>query len=205
MRGRASEMAGAVEELSRHLEGAASVGLAAASQQASLPVPSGARRLLLREAALADDYSDDWRFDQGVRLAASQLVSARARRALVFLSTGSLGRDPYSQYSLMELAQYLRNNDVSFHVLQIGAEPPHPDLEFLAQRTGGSVHSVEGPRRTRPVADAVKAWVPPLYTLRYNTTTDGDFGRAYIDLQIDVTQQRRSGRDESGYYAPRQY
>ncbi len=205
MRSRGPQLARAVEELYAGLEGSGSLGLAAASRQASLPIAADGRRLALREAAVADDYSDDWRFDQGVRLAASQLAGSRARRALVFLSTGSLGPSPYAQYSLMELAQYLRNNDVSFHVLQIGPEPVHPDLAFLAGRTGGSTTWADAPRRVRPVVDAVKAWVPPTYTLRFASSADADFGRAYIELQVDVTQQRRSGRDESGYYAPRQY
>jgi hypothetical protein len=105
----------------------------------------------------------------------------------------------------MEIAQFLRNNSVSFNVLHLGPEPPHPDLEYLARQTGGSSTAIEGPRRVSPLVDAVRQWVPPIYTLRYNSSLDADFGRTYIDMQVDVTQQRRTGRDESGYYPPRRY
>ncbi len=205
MRVHAAELADAVAELDTRLEGSASLGLTAASREAGILVPADGRRLALREAAAAGDYSADWRFDQGVRLAASQLASSRARRTLVYLSTGSLGRNPYAQFSLMELAQYLRNNGVSFDVLHIGSDPIDPDLGYLARRTGGSMASFNGPRRAGPLADAVKAWIPPLYTLRYQSKANADFGRAYIELHVDVTQQRRTGRDESGYYGPREY
>jgi DNA-binding beta-propeller fold protein YncE len=205
MRAHSAELADAVAELATRLEGSASLGLTSASREAAVLVPAGGRRLALGEAAATDDYSREWRLDQGVRLAASQLVSSRARGAIVYLSTGSLGSNPYGQFSLMELAQYLRNNAISFHVLRIGRDPIDPDLGYLARRTGGSTASFEGPRRAGPLAEAVKAWVPSLYTLRYSSSANADFGRAYIDLQVDVTQQRRTGRDESGYYGPREY
>ncbi len=40
------------------------------------------------------------------------------------------------------------------------------------------------------------------YTLRYKSRSDPGFGRVYFDVQVEATLARRSGRTESGYFAP---
>jgi hypothetical protein len=52
------------------------------------------------------------------------------------------------------------------------------------------------------VVHAIGARVGPLYTLRFNSNTPPEFGEKYIPLEVEVTAQKVSGRDESGYYAP---
>jgi hypothetical protein len=52
------------------------------------------------------------------------------------------------------------------------------------------------------VVRQIKARVGPLYTLHFFSTTPPEFGEKYIPLEIEVTAQKISGRDESGYYAP---
>jgi hypothetical protein len=48
----------------------------------------------------------------------------------------------------------------------------------------------------------LKAHVDSLYTVRFSAVTPADFGDRYIPLEVQVTVQKASGRDESGYYAP---
>ena len=48
----------------------------------------------------------------------------------------------------------------------------------------------------------IKARVGPVYTVRFTSVTPADFGDSYIPLEVQVTVQKASGRDESGYYAP---
>ena len=52
------------------------------------------------------------------------------------------------------------------------------------------------------VVKDITSRVGPLYTLRYRSPTLPEFGEKYIPLEIEVTAQKVSGRDESGYYAP---
>jgi hypothetical protein len=76
------------------------------------------------------------------------------------------------------------------------------DLAFLASETGGRVFTVSTPGGMRDVMKEMRARVTPTYTIRYNSPTPPQFGDAYIPIEIEVTVQKISGRDEAGYYAP---
>jgi hypothetical protein len=40
------------------------------------------------------------------------------------------------------------------------------------------------------------------YTIRYASSSDAEFGQRYLPVEVEVTLQKTSGRDECGYYAP---
>jgi hypothetical protein len=42
----------------------------------------------------------------------------------------------------------------------------------------------------------------PTYVVKYNSLSNSDFGRSYIPLEVQVLFYEKSGRDESGYFAP---
>ncbi|MDR2029627.1 MAG: 6-bladed beta-propeller, partial [Treponema sp.] len=52
-------------------------------------------------------YSPRWRFDLGLRLAATDLLAGSKKRGLVFVSGGALGELAFEQYGLSALAAYL--------------------------------------------------------------------------------------------------
>jgi DNA-binding beta-propeller fold protein YncE len=145
-----------------------------------------------------------WRFDLGARLAGDELITtvSGARRAVVFFTSGSLGQRPFTTYSVLEIADYLRNNGIGFYPVLFGNQAPDDDLSYLAAATGGKVYSVSAPGGMQDVIRDVKARVGPVYTIRFNSVTPADFGDRYIPLEVQVTVQKASGRDESGYYAP---
>ncbi|MDR3324751.1 MAG: 6-bladed beta-propeller, partial [Spirochaetaceae bacterium] len=69
----------------------------------------------------AAGWSARWRFDLGVRLAATSLLPRAKKRAVVFISGGDLGEKAFEQYSLSELSSYLANNGVKFYCILIGS------------------------------------------------------------------------------------
>ena len=164
----------------------------------------GETRLRFIRQSLQARPTSRWRFDLGARMAGSELITAvsGAKRAIVFLSSGSLGSNAFRTYSLTETAAFLRNNAVAFYPVLFGTQTPDEDLAFLASETGGKVFSVTSAGGMQEVVNDIASRVGPLYTLRYRSPTPPEFGEKYIFLEIEVTAQKVSGRDESGYYAP---
>ncbi|HVO37789.1 MAG TPA: hypothetical protein VMV03_02070 [Spirochaetia bacterium] len=164
----------------------------------------GETRLRFLSQTLQGQASVQWRLDAAVRLAGDELLTAvsGARRAVVFFTAGALGPAAARTYSVTELAAYLRNNAVAFYPVVFGTSSADDDLAYLASETGGKVFAASTPGGMRDVMKEIRARVTPTYTIRYNSPTPPQFGDAYIPLEIEVTVQKISGRDEAGYYAP---
>jgi hypothetical protein len=164
----------------------------------------GEARLRFLAAAFKGTPSSRWRFDAGARLAGDELIATAggAKRAVVFLTSGTLGSRAYSTYSLMDLAAFMRNNAIAFYPVFLGPKALDEDLSFLASETGGKSYGVFTPGGMADVVEDIRSRTSSLYTLSYRTSSESDFGTAYIPLEVEVTMQKMSGRDECGYYAP---
>ena len=160
-------------------------------------------------------YSPRWRFDLGLRLAATNLLAGEKKRAVVFISAGdvhtpegaygaplSLGELAFEQYSLSELAAYLNNNDIVFYAIMAGNGIAGRDIEYLCEQTGGSILQLYRSQGiTGEIANLVN--LPNgNYSLSYRSSLPTDFGRAYLPLAVEVYLMERSGRDETGYFPP---
>jgi len=175
-----------------------------AAEKPSREADFGETRLRFVRESLQAVPSARWRFDLGARLAGDALITAvsGARRAVVFFTSGGLGQRPFTTFSVLEIAEYLRNNAIGFYPVIFGPQEPDDDLSYLASATGGKVFNVSAPGGMQEVVRDLKARVGPVYTLRFASVTPPDFGDSYIPLEIQVSVQKASGRDESGYYAP---
>ena len=164
----------------------------------------GQARLRFQRDSFQTAATAAWRFDLGARLAGDTLITSlgAARRAVVFFTSGSLGPRPFATYSLLETAAYFRNSSIAFYPVIFGTQPADEDLAWLAGATGGRVFSASAPGGMQEVVRTIQARLGPLYTVRFNAVTPPDFGDRYIPLEVQVTVQKASGRDEAGYYAP---
>ncbi len=121
------------------------------------------------QAAFQAPAAAAWRFDAGLRLAADGLVTASlgARRAVVFLTSGTVGPDPWRTYAITELAAYLQANEIAFYPVYLGAAGVDEDLAWLAAQSGGRSFSVNTAGGMREVLDAIRARETSRYTIRY--------------------------------------
>jgi DNA-binding beta-propeller fold protein YncE len=150
--------------------------------------------------------SRGWKFDLGLRLAASRLVPDARKKEVVFLSTGTLPQDSFETYGLVELAQYLRNNGIVFSLVDLdGSGADAPELAYLVRTTGGDRYSLSDPKGTVELVDRIRTRRSGTYVLQYRSGSDPDFGRAYIPVEVEVSLVRKSGRDEAGYFAPLEF
>jgi sugar lactone lactonase YvrE len=164
----------------------------------------GETRLRFIRQAFQAAPSQKWKFDLGARLAGDELITtlARSRRAVVLFTSGQFGPAAFSTYSLLEVAAYLRNNDIALYPVVFGPGAPDEDLAWLAAQSGGRLYRSSTPGGMRDVVRDVKARRSSIYTLRYSSMSRPQFGDVYIPVEVEVTVQRVSGREESGYYAP---
>jgi len=155
----------------------------------------------------AASYSARWRFDLGLRLAATDLLPGEKKRAVVFVGAGvapgaqtSIGA--FEQYSLSELAAYLSGNNVVFYAVIVGGGSAGEDLRYLCEETGGKVLSLYRSEGITPEIRSLRERPSGYYVLSYRSQLPTDFGRAYMPIEAEVYLMERSGRDSTGYFPP---
>ncbi len=129
-------------------------------------------------------------------------MNADYKRAVVFLSLGELQTQDFAQYGVTDLAAYLTNNETSFYVIQLQRTVLPVELGYLVQKTRGAVYSVYAQEGLGALVAHVRSGAAGTYALSYRSRLPTDFGRAYMPVEAEVRVLSRSGRDETGYFAP---
>jgi DNA-binding beta-propeller fold protein YncE len=148
------------------------------------------------------DYSARWRLDLGLRLAATDLLTAEKKRSVIYVGSGAPGSMAFEQYSLSEMAMYLANNAIIFNAVIIGGSPPSEEIRYLCRETGGRVLALYRPQGIREMIENLAYTPSGLYTISYKSLLPTDFGRSWLPIEAEVYLMERSGRDTSGYYPP---
>jgi DNA-binding beta-propeller fold protein YncE len=147
-------------------------------------------------------YTARWRFDLGVRLAATELLSGAKKRAVVYVGTGQLGELAFDTYGLSELAAYLTNNGIVFYAVILGAGQAGQELQYLCNQSGGTVMPLYRNEGIIPILDELRLAPSGSYIFNYRSMLPTDFGRAYLPVEAEVYLMNRSGRDRTGYFPP---
>ncbi|MFP3089076.1 6-bladed beta-propeller [Treponema sp. TIM-1] len=199
---RGADLAAAIRDILAG--GSRVVSLVSAGEQPQREGLAGASAAVFAAAARGNpaSYTARWRFDRGLRLAATDLLPGSKKRAVVFVGVGTLGELAFDQYSLSELAAYLTNNGIRFYAVTVGEEPPAEELRYLCDQTGGQVLPLYRPQGITPVLERLGSASSGSYTLRYRSQLPTDFGRAYLSVEAEVYLLERSGRDKIGYFPP---
>ena len=198
-----ADLAQAVDSLYSQLSRIGGIQIISVGEKAQVEADFGSSRLETVNAALQSaERSFGWRFDRGLRLAASNLVSRPYRKAVIFLGQGQLSGLSFGRHSLAELTQYLTNNHIGFYSIFFGGEEPAAELKYMQAETGGRSFRYFAPSGISGVVGKVSAQITPLYTLKFKSRMPHEFGERYIHLQLEVVLLRKNGRAESGYFAP---
>lgn len=198
----------AMVEAAAQLASAANTDLRVVSAGVSpvLEAPAGSSSgRVAAEAASPQGFSPEWSFDRGLYFSATSLLDTREHRAIVFVTDGQLGQAAFQNYGLQELSALLRNNHIRLYVVYVAQGQRHDALEFLSSESGGESMFLYQDDGIRSIADDAVARPSGRYTLRVTSGSATDFGRAYIPLEVEAYLIRRSGRDEAGYFGPREF
>ena len=148
------------------------------------------------------DYSPRWRFDLGLRLAATDLLAAEKKRSVIYIGSGTPGSLAFEQYSLSEMAMYLANNAIIFNAIIVGNTPPSEEIRYLCRETGGRALPLYRPKGIGELIENLGYTPSGLYSISYKSLLPTDFGRAWLPIEAEVYLMERSGRDTSGYFPP---
>ncbi len=200
----ASEIAQGVEQLFANGEELNFRSVVAESQPV-IADPAGSGATTLAERARGLRPQETWQFDQALRLAASDLVGTSPRRSIIFFTPRALPDNSFANYGLQELADYMISNHIRFHAVQLEPGAVPDEVSYLAEATGGSVRYLLAPEGIGPLILEEQRRAQGSYILRYQSAAETDFGRAYIPVDVEARLLIRSGRGESGYFAPLEF
>ncbi|MDR1100339.1 MAG: hypothetical protein LBL28_07655 [Treponema sp.] len=195
------DLAAAVRDINAALAGVAGgqiVSIVSAGAQPQRERLEGS----LNQAGRGAAFSPRWRFDLGLRLAATDLLPLRKKRGVVFVCSGSLGELAFEQYGLSELASYLSNNNIVFNAVVIGGQSAAEEIRYLCRETGGQVLPLYRPEGIRGAIEALASHPSGSYSISYRSRLPSNFGRAYLPVEVEVYLMERSGRDDTGYFPP---
>ena len=164
--------------------------------------PSGTTLKAISDMILAMQASEEWRFDSGLKLAAGTIFETSGRKSIVYVGTGTVNEAFLKGSSIAELAAMLVNNDVMFNCVLLGKGSASETLRYLASRSGGSIYRADRPEGLQEVAEGIRRSRTGIYRLSYLASADDGFGRAYLPFNVEVYLRDRSGKDETGYFAP---
>jgi DNA-binding beta-propeller fold protein YncE len=150
----------------------------------------------------AASYSPRWRFDLGLRLAATDLLPGEKKRSVVYIGSGGVGELAFERYSLSEMAAYLANNSVVFNAVIVGGAAPSEEILYLCRETGGQALSLYRPEGIGEMIRRIAATPSGSYSISYRSRLPTDFGRAWLPVDAEVYLMERSGRDSTGYFPP---
>lgn len=177
-------------------------GLVSAGLQAGIEAKLGSPRKELEVALEAIPRGGAWTLDQGLRLAVSQLAKTQGLRHVIFVGDGSLPEDAFRQFGLEENLRYLQNNRVRLSVVNVGNSRPDQALDYLVRESGGQVFPLYAPRGLLDLGSRLLSLRDGSYRFSFKTLFDSDYGRKYLPVEIQAMLFQKSGRDESGYFAP---
>jgi DNA-binding beta-propeller fold protein YncE len=152
--------------------------------------------------ALKAPYTADVALDLSVRLAANDLINGEKKRAIIFLTAGTVSQRAFTKYGLSDLTAYLNNNSIAFSTVLMSQGAPAEETAYITGNTNGSCYYVYRPQGLSSIIKDIIAIPTGLYQLQYTSALKTEYGKKYLPVEVETYLLNRSGRDESGYFAP---
>jgi len=140
--------------------------------------------------------------DLAIRLAANDLINAAKKRAIIMISDGNVTESTFAKYTLTELSAYLSNNAIDFSFIQVSQGAVSREYDYILNNTAGDSYYVFRPEGLGSIIRDIINIPQGTYQLKYVSALQKNFGQSYLPVETEVYLMNRSGRDESGYFAP---
>ncbi len=152
--------------------------------------------------ALKTKLADSVPLDLALRLSINDLISAAKKRSLIYISCGSNNSVNYQRYNLAELTAYMNNNSIGFSVIQLNQSALSQEIQYIVDNTSGQAYYLFRPEGLSEIIKNIIETPQGIYQLSYKSSLQTNFGQDYLPVESEVYLLNRSGRDESGYFAP---
>ena len=199
------QLSEAVREIAASMEGRGRLTIVSAGKVPVEEYSGDPRRLNeFSASALKNGYSDEVALDLALRLCANGLVNAEKKRGVIFVTAGDVSQNAFTQYSLSDLSAYFNNNAISFSAVTLSQSALAQEVAYIADNTNGSTYYVYRPEGLGDVVKDIVSLPSGLYQFKYTSSLSTDYGRKYLPVEVEAYLLNRSGRDETGYFAPLQ-
>ncbi|MBP5359291.1 MAG: hypothetical protein J6Y69_08925 [Treponema sp.] len=152
--------------------------------------------------ALSAPYTDNAALDLGIRLSANDLVNGEKKRGIIYITSGTVSQNAFTKYSLSDLTAYLNNNSISFSTILVDTLMPAAEVDYITENTTGTTYYVYRAEGLAPVVEDLIALSSGLYQFSFTSNQKTEFGKKYLPIEVETYLLNRSGKDESGYFAP---
>lgn len=193
----------AVREIAAAMRGRGTVRVVSAGAMPVLEYvgpPDGIEKFSL--SALKNPVSASVSLDGAIRLAANGLITAEKKRAIIYVTDGGVSQDAFSTYSLSDLSAYLNNNAVAMAVVMTAQGAPAREVTYLSDHTNGGSYYVYRSQGLGGIVQDIIAIPNGMYRLSYTSQLKTEFGQSYLPVEVETYLMNRSGRAETGYFAP---
>lgn len=200
-----SEMENAVREIAKSMDNRGTLRVVSAG---SIPVteysgvPSGAENFTIE--ALKNKTSKTSAVDLALRLASNDLINAAKKRSIIMISNGNVTAASFKQYNLVELTAFMNNNAIGFSYIQLSQNAISNELQYILNNTSGNDYYVYRPEGLSNVVRDIINLPQGVYQISFVSNLKTNFGEDFLPIEVEVYLLNRSGRDESGYFAPLQ-
>lgn len=152
--------------------------------------------------ALKSATADTVPVDLALRLSANDLINADKKRAVIMITSGNENSLSFDKYNLAELTSYMSNNSIAFSVVQVTQSAVSEELSYVVENTSGDSYYVYRPQGLSDIVKDIIELPQGIYQLSFTSALQTNFGTNYLPLETEVYLLNRSGRDETGYFAP---
>ncbi len=193
----------AVREISSAMSPESTLRIVSAGQVPVIEYEGGASLMeRFSSANLRTPFSDIPATDNAFRLAANDLINASAKKAIVYITTSESNPLAFTRYSLTDISSYLNNNGISFVTVNLDNQSLSQEIDYILDQTPGENYFVYRPEGLTPLVQDILNIPVGLYQFSYVSSLPTDFGTQFLPIEAEVYLINRSGRDETGYYAP---
>jgi len=141
-------------------------------------------------------------WDEVLRLAAIRIVPDRNRKAVVAFINRPPDADAFDRYGLVETARLMANNGIVFYPIYANSTIRSPEFDYIVAQTGGESSTIFRPEGSGLIARTIRNSSVGRYTVTWQTPRFSGYGRTYLPVAVEVVYIKKSGRDESGTFAP---
>ena len=102
------------------------------------------------------------------------------------------------------MTAYLGNNSIGLISLLVSQGSANDEINYLCSNTVGGEYYVYRNEGLSSLIDDVINAPSGIYRISYTSSLATDFGQRYLPVEVEAYLMKRSGRDETGYFAPLQ-
>lgn len=151
---------------------------------------------------LKNPYAAECQLDSAIRLAANPLISGETKSAIIYIGSGRVTQGAFSRYGLNDISCYLNNNSISFVNILADNRAGDREIEYICKNTSGGEYYVYRNEGLGSVVSDIISIPNGIYQFSYTSKLGTNFGLNYLPVEAEVYLMNRSGRAETGYYAP---